>query len=63
MNKTSYTIPEINFKSPSFSTLKEFGAKFSKSEWEILCKDKEFVSVILDNIEEASNIAKRILNK
>jgi len=48
---------------PTVLELKEFGASFSKDEWLKLCSNRQFVSILMENLEQASILSKKILKK
>lgn len=43
--------------------IKKWAAQFSSQEWETLCTNQEFLDVIMDNLQKASEIAESILKK
>ncbi len=55
-------VKKINHE-PSVEDMKEFGLKFSRTEWDYLCRHNEFISIVDKNISKANKIADKILNK
>ena len=46
--KLMLTIDFNKINKPSIEELKQFGAQFSREEWEQLCSHKEFINGLLD---------------
>lgn len=56
-------IPKLNkILEPSISELKEFGAQFSKKEWELLTNNKNFINKLMDDLVVAEKLSKKILD-
>jgi hypothetical protein len=44
-------------------SLKKWAKQFSESEWELLCKEKDFNDILLEDAELAMDVAEQVLNK
>jgi hypothetical protein len=55
-------IPKIN-REPTVQELKAFGIKYNKEEWAKLCGNSLFMHFIDKDLNKASKIAEKLLNK
>lgn len=57
-------IPKLNkIFEPSVLELKDFGAQFSKKEWDLLTSNRTFINTIMEDLVSAEKLSEEILNK
>jgi hypothetical protein len=44
-------------------SLKKWAKQFSEKEWELLCAEKDFNDILLEDSELAMDVAETVLNK
>jgi hypothetical protein len=44
-------------------SLKKWAKQFSKSEWELLCAEKDFNDILMEDAELAMDVAENVLKK
>lgn len=50
-------------KIPTPAKLKKWAKQFNETEWELLCKNRDFLESVLVDLGEAAGIAEDILRK
>ena len=57
-----YIIPKLDkFKIPTPEEMSNFAAKYDKTQWRNLCKDRAFINIFSNNLDLAKKEAERIL--
>lgn len=44
-------------------SLKKWAKQFSEKEWELLCKEKDFNDILLENADLAMDVAEQVLKR
>lgn len=44
-------------------SLKKWAKQFSDKEWEMLCEEKDFNDILMEDSELAADVAEKVLNK
>lgn len=58
-----YIIPKLDkFKIPTPEEMRNFAARYNKEQWSEFCRDRQFLKIFTNNLDEAKIEINRILD-